>query len=174
MSVPPEISNVTGSRILSRYEILEKLGQGGMGVVYKARDTRLDRFVALKFLPSHLESSPASRERLEREARAVSALSHPNIRLLYGIEEWSGQDVLILEYLPAGTLRSKLGEAKGEGRMLAVADCTRYVSQIAEGLCHAHNRGLVHRDVKAENILFNDEGTPKITDFGRSEAARNR
>ncbi|MEK7403769.1 MAG: protein kinase [Acidobacteriota bacterium] len=147
--------------VFSRYEILEKLGEGGMGVVYKARDPRLDRLVALKFLPPRLLDSAEARRRFANEARAISLLNHPNIAAIYDISEDGGAPVLVLEYLPGGTLRSRT-----EGRRLPLSEVIECGLQIAGGLGYAHRRGIVHRDVKPENMLFAEDGRLKITDFG--------
>jgi serine/threonine protein kinase len=130
---------------IEQYEVLEKLGEGGMGVVYKARDTRLDRFVALKVLPASLAGSPEARERFCGEARAIAALNHPPIETLYEIRESEGAPVLVLEYLPGGTLRSRIG-----AQPLSLTEIVRYGLQIAEGLEYAHRRGIIHGDVKTE------------------------
>ncbi len=150
---------------LSGYEILELLGEGSMGVVYKARDRQLDRLVALKVLHERLASSAEFVARFEREARAISALNHPNIATIYAVGQAEGQRFLVLEYLPGGTLSSKL-EGLGEGEMLPVAEVVDCALQIANGLGHAHRRGVVHRDVKPDNVLLSDEGVLKVTDFG--------
>jgi CheY-like chemotaxis protein len=146
---------------IGHYEVLEPLGEGGMGVFYKARDRQLDRFVALKVLPARLVGSPEARERFFAEARAIAALNHPNIGTIYEIRESDGAPVLVLEYLPGGTLRSRI-----RARPLAVTEILRYGLQIAEGLKYAHRRGLIHGDVKPENLMFTEDGRLKITDFG--------
>jgi CheY-like chemotaxis protein len=148
-------------RRLSHYEILDQLGEGGMGVVYKALDTRLNRPVALKLLPPRLLDSASARRRFEDEARAISALNHPNIATLYEITEDCGAPVLVLEYLSGGTLRTRIREGR-----LPLAEIVSYAAQIADGLGYAHRRGILHRDVKTENLLFTGEGRLKITDFG--------
>jgi len=148
-------------RSIGHYEALEKLGEGGMGVVYKARDTRLDRLVALKFLPASLAGAPEARDRFFGEARAIAALSHPNIGTIYEIRESEGAPVLVLEYLPGGTLRSRI-----LAQPLSLAEIVRYGLQIAAGLEYAHRRGLIHGDVKTENLMFAEDGRLKITDFG--------
>ncbi|MBI4476588.1 MAG: protein kinase [Acidobacteria bacterium] len=153
----------------ARHEILEKLGEGGMGVVYKARDKQLDRLVALKFLAANLEESRQAHDRSIDEARAIAALNHPNVATIYEISESAGAPVLILEYLPGGTLRSRIAPGR-----LSVEEIVEYGLQIAEGLAHAHAHGIIHGDVKPENVLFTADGTLKITDFGlaRFEDAR--
>lgn len=153
-------------RKLLHYEIIEKLGQGGASVVYKARDTRLERFVALKFLTRLRDSPESARVLLLREARAVSALSHPNIAALYDVAEAEGETFLVLEYLPGLTLRAKIDQAARADSGLALAEAVRCALQMAQGLAHAHRRGIIHRDVKPGNAIFDAEGVLKLTDFG--------
>src|SRR5438876_6543243 len=149
------------ARKVSHYEILDKLGEGGMGVVYKARDVRLDRLVALKCIAPHLLDSPQARRRFVDEARTLSSLNHPHIETLYDVIDDAGSPVLVLEYLPGGTLRARAG-----GRKLAPAEPVAYALQIADGLEYAHRRGIIHRDLKPENMLFTEDGNLKISDFG--------
>jgi serine/threonine protein kinase len=134
---------------IAHYEILEKIGAGGMGVVYKARDTRLDRLVALKFLPPHLSTEPEQKRRLIEEARAASALDHNNIGVVHEINE-----------TPDGQLRKHIAAALSFGRAAAIA------GQIAQGLDYAHRHGVIHRDIKPGNIIVTTEGVAKIIDFG--------
>jgi len=143
------------------HEILEKLGEGGMGVVFKARDTRLDRLVALKFLSPELVGSIDARNRSLDEARAIAALNHPNIATIYEIGDNRGVPVLVLEYLGRGTLRSHL-----DARRFSLAEIVDCGIQVGEGLAHAHAHGVVHGDVKPENVMFTEEGRLKVTDFG--------
>jgi serine/threonine protein kinase/tetratricopeptide (TPR) repeat protein len=152
--------------VISHYTILEKLGEGGMGVVYKARDTKLDRDVALKFLPERLLSSREEVARFEQEARAISALADPHIATIHDIDEAEGQRFLVLEFLPGGTLKDKLKALNASGSKLPIADVADYGLQIAEGLSHAHRRGIIHRDIKTDNIMLTEGGHLKITDFG--------
>ena len=156
-------------RTVSHYEILEKLGEGGMGLVYKARDLKLDRLVALKFLATRLLPSDSAHARFLQEAHAISALNHPNIATIYAIEELEEQPVLVLEYLPGGTLRSLVNRYRDAGSHLSVDYAISYGLQMALGLSHAHRHGIVHRDVKTANALLSAEGTVKITDFGLSK-----
>jgi eukaryotic-like serine/threonine-protein kinase len=144
-----------------RHEILEQLGNGGMGVVYKARDAQLDRLVALKIIDTGLQESPQARHRSLDEARAIAALNHPNIATIYEIGESAGVPVLVLEYMPGGTLRARM-----DARRFSLEEIVEYGVQIADGLAHAHAHGVVHGDVKPENLMFTDEGRLKITDFG--------
>jgi len=152
-------------RTIRQYEILDQLGAGGMGVVYRARDTSLNRFVALKFLAGHLLNSETARQRFYQEARVISTLSHPNIAVIYEIGEESGEPYLALEYLPGGTLHSKLAAA-GTGTPLSVAEALRTAEALFDGLGHAHRNGVLHRDIKPANLMYNAEGLMKITDFG--------
>ncbi len=153
-------------RTISSYEILEKLGEGGMGVVFRARDTRLNRVVALKFLPPRLVATDLQAARFEQEARAIAALSHPHIATLHDIREDGGERFLVLEFLAGGTLKSKLRAVRQAGQRLPLRDVIRYAAELAEALGHAHRRGIVHRDVKSENVMFTAEGVLKLTDFG--------
>src|SRR5262245_17829311 len=155
--------------ILERHDILEKLGEGGMGVVYKALDRRLDRLVALKCLPARLARSPEARERSMAEARAIAALNHPNIATIYEIAEIGGAPVLVLEYLQGGTLRARI-----DARSLTVEDIVDVGLQMAEALAHAHRHGVVHGDIKPENLMFSAEGRLKITDFGVARFQESR
>ena len=149
----------TGTR-LGPYEILAPAGAGGMGEVYKARDTRLDRVVAIKVLPQHLAHDSQLRERFEREARTVSALQHPNICVLFDIGEQEGLDFLVMEYLEGESLADRL--AKGP---LPAEQAIRIASDVAEGLDRAHKHGIIHRDLKPGNIMLTKSGA-KILDFG--------
>jgi eukaryotic-like serine/threonine-protein kinase len=148
-------------RTVAHFEILEKLGEGGMGVVWKARDTRLDRLVALKVLPSDKVADPERKRRFAQEARAASALNHPNIVTIYEIAREDDVDFIAMEYV-AGRSLQQLIPRKG----LSIADSLKYSVQIADALAKAHAAGIVHRDLKPGNILINDEGTVKVVDFG--------
>lgn len=144
---------------ISHYNILEKLGEGGMGVVYKAQDTKLDRVVALKFLPSHLSSSEQDKARFQQEARAVAALEHPNICTIHGIDEHEGRMFFAMAYVEGQTLREKIPS-------LSLKQAIDIGVQIADGLAAAHEKGVVHRDVKPENIMIRKDGIVQIMDFG--------
>ena len=153
-------------RIISHYEILEPVGKGGMGVVYKARDLKLERFAALKFLSPGLLSSPEARSRFLKEAHALSALSHPHVATVYEVDDVEGTLFLAMEYLPGGTLRDRVADARASGSPIADRQLIDWGIGLAEGLAHAHARGIVHRDVKCSNAMFDEEGRIKLTDFG--------
>ena len=150
---------------ISHYKILEKLGEGGMGVVYKAQDLKLDRMVAIKFLPPHLSTLTENKARFMQEAKAAAALNHPNILGVYEIDEQDGSVFLVMEYIEGKTLKSHIGGVKaGEGTPLRQA--IEWATQIANGLRAAHEKGIIHRDIKPENIMLTKDNQVKIMDFG--------
>jgi serine/threonine protein kinase len=144
---------------ISHYKILEKLGEGGMGVVYKAQDTKLNRFVALKFLPEHVSSSPDDTSRFVQEAQAAASLNHPNICTIYGIEQADRKNFIVMEFVDGQTLQEKKSS-------LSMKQAIDIGIQIAEGLAAAHEKGIVHRDIKPENIMIRKDGRLQIMDFG--------
>jgi eukaryotic-like serine/threonine-protein kinase len=144
---------------ISHYRILEKLGEGGMGIVYKAQDTNLDRFVALKFLPAHLAASEEDKARFIQEAKSASALNHPNVCTIHDIAEHDGQLFIVMEFVDGKSLKEKK-ENLSEKQILDIG------IQVAEGLAAAHERGIVHRDIKPENIMIRKDGIVQIMDFG--------
>ncbi|MGH8016394.1 MAG: serine/threonine protein kinase, partial [Candidatus Zixiibacteriota bacterium] len=145
---------------LGPYEIVEQAGAGGMGEVYKAKDIRLDRTVAIKVLTGLVANNPDLRQRFEREAKAISSLNHPNICILYDVGQQDGRNFLVMEYLEGETLSSRLRQgAFGTDELL------RYAIQIADALDKAHRKGLVHRDLKPGNVMITKDGA-KLLDFG--------
>jgi len=148
-------------KTISHYKILEKLGEGGMGVVYKAEDTKLKRIVALKFLPSYVTSSKEDLERFNLEAQAAAILNHPHICVIYAIEEDNNQHFIAMEYIDGTTLSKKI-----EQTGVKISDAIDYAIQIGEALQEAHNTGIIHRDIKSENIMFNSKNQVKVMDFG--------
>jgi Tol biopolymer transport system component/predicted Ser/Thr protein kinase len=144
---------------ISHYKILEKIGEGGMGVVYRAEDTNLERVVALKFMPHHIVPDEAEEARFLQEAKAASALNHPNVCTIYGIEKHEGNRFIAMEYIDGTTLRQKMP-------LTALNDAIRYGIQIGDALHEAHQKGIVHRDIKADNIMVNARDQVKVMDFG--------
>jgi len=152
-------------KTISHYKIIEKLGEGGMGVVYKAEDTKLKRLVAIKFLPRQIAASAEERERFKIEAQAAAALNHPNIATIHAIEEHEDEMFIVMEYIEGKELRDVIGRGEVTSP-LPVGDILNYATQIAEGLKAAHAKGIIHRDIKSSNIMVTNEGQAKIMDFG--------
>ncbi|MEE9168113.1 MAG: serine/threonine-protein kinase, partial [bacterium] len=148
-------------KLISHYKILEELGRGGMGVVYKAEDTILKRMVALKFLPPHALGSDEEKARFVHEAQAAAALDHPNICTIYEIDEADGQTFIAMAYVPGQSLKEKI-----EAGPMELEESQNIAIQIADGLQAAHEKEIVHRDIKPANVMINEKGQAKIMDFG--------
>jgi len=144
-------------KTISHYKILSKLGEGGMGVVYKAEDTKLNRTVALKFLPTNKLGTGEEKQRFEQEAKAAAQLNHTNIATIYEINEHEGETFIAMEYIEGETISDKV-----KNRPLKIKDAIKIAKQIAEGLHSAHEVGIVHRDIKSANIMLTKKGVVKI------------
>ena len=154
------------NRDIDHYRIIEKIGEGGRGVVYKAEDTNLKRVVALKFLPAQHGADGESRARFEREARTAAMVNHANIVTIYGIGEFSGQLYIAMEYVDGRTLQEVAKELEREAPELAARKRIAIMMQVCDGLGHAHRHGIIHRDIKPQNIMIDRDGRVKILDFG--------
>ncbi len=152
-------------KTISHYKVLEELGAGGMGVVYRAHDTKLNRDVALKILPEQFASDSQRMGRFQREAEVLASLDHPNIGQIYGIEEAGQTKALVLQLIEGPTLAERIAQGP-----IPVEDALKIALQIAEGLEAAHEKGVIHRDLKPANIKITPEGQVKILDFGLAKA----
>src|SRR5262245_58836243 len=153
-----------GSRI-GPYEVTSQLGEGGMGVVFRARDSKLLRDVALKVLPDHFADDPDRLSRLQREAQVLASLNHPNLAHVYGLEQAGGSECIAMEFVEGETLEERLKHGA-----LPLHDAVEIAKQLADGLAAAHERGIVHRDLKPANIKLGPNGAVKILDFGLAKA----
>src|SRR5689334_19745190 len=167
---PAARGGLIGKKV-SHYRVLEVIGGGGMGMVYRAEDLKLGRSVALKFLPQELTSDAVALQRFEREARAASSLNHPNICTIHAIEDHEAQPFIVMELLEGETLRTRM--AALEPRALPFHELSEIARQVCSGLEAAHQKGIIHRDIKPANIFLCKSGTVKILDFGLAKLARD-
>ncbi|HKI78582.1 MAG TPA: protein kinase [Ignavibacteriaceae bacterium] len=152
-------------KTVSHYKIIDKIGEGGMGVVYKAQDTKLDRFVAIKFLPPQMAASEENKARFSREAKSAAALSHPNILSVYEIDEENDSLFIVMEFVDGDTLKSHISKITS-GTGVKVDQAIEWIEQISQGLKSAHDMDIIHRDIKTENVMINKDNRLKIMDFG--------
>jgi serine/threonine protein kinase len=157
------------NQIVAHYRVIEKLGGGGMGVVYRAEDLKLKREVALKFLPKNVSRDRSAIERFEREAEAAAAINHPNICTVYDIGEFEGSPYLAMEFLQGETLKYRI-----TGKPVPLSTLLDWSIQITDGLAAAHARGIIHRDLKPANLFITDGGQVKILDFGLAKLLSQR
>jgi eukaryotic-like serine/threonine-protein kinase len=159
-----------GAVVAGKYEIVDRAGSGGMGVVYKARDLKLDRIVALKFLPDEVSTNPQSKAQFMKEARIASSLDHPNIGTIHGVEDGEdGRSFIVMAFYEGLSLASQIA-----GRPLPPADVVNVATQVANGLGEAHSKSIVHRDIKPSNIMITKSGVVKIVDLDRPHVSANR
>ena len=170
MVIAPAASVLSGRR-LGAYQVHERIGVGGMGEVYRARDTRLGRDVAIKILPRHFTSDPDRLARFEREARVLASLNHPHIGAIYGVEDAEGVRALVLELVDGETLAERIQRATSKGPGLPITEALAIAHQLTEALDAAHEKGIVHRDLKPANIKITPDGMVKVLDFGLAKAA---
>ena len=156
-------------RTISHYEVIEKLGEGGMGVIYKARDAHLDRFVAIKVLPADKVADESRRRRFVQEAKAASALNHPNIITVHDISEDGGAHFIAMEWVEGKTLSQLIADKR-----LPLGEAFKYAIQIADALAAAHGKGIVHRDLKPGNVMVTPAGLVKVLDFGLAKLTETR
>ena len=155
-------------KTISHYRIIEQLGAGGMGVVYKAEDTKLDRTLALKFLPSNISTNETDKARFLQEAKAASAINHPNVCVIHDIREYDDPDMadrqqfIVMEYVEGQTLSQLIKDRT----RVQISDCIDFALQIADALQAAHEKGIIHRDIKSDNIMVTTKGQIKVMDFG--------
>src|SRR5262249_40419348 len=161
--------SLTANATISHYRIVSRIGAGGMGEVYLARDTRLDRTVALKILPAEVAADAERMRRFVQEAKAASALSHPNVAHIYEIGEANGTNFIAMEYVEGQTLEAKL-----KGRALGSAEIVEIALQVADALDEAHSKGITHRDIKPSNVMITARSQAKVLDFGLAKVAANR
>jgi len=160
---------ISGKTIAGKYKIMAEIGRGGMGVVYKAKDTRLQRTVALKFLPAELTQDKEAKKRFFQEAQAAAALNHPNICIIHEVDEADEQTFIAMEFIEGQTLKDRVASGT-----LEIDEAVKIVIQIGKGLNEAHAKGIVHRDIKPANIMLTDKGTAKIMDFGIAKLAAGK
>ncbi len=156
-------------RRIGAYEIVGPLGSGGMGEVYRARDTRLGRPVAIKLVSAEVGADQTAHDRLEREARLTSSLNHPNIVTVYDVGEVDGQPFIVMELVSGETLHARMAS-----RRMKIKEVVDIAAQVAEGLAAAHGAGVVHRDLKPRNVMLTPDGRAKIVDFGLGKATPDR